>query len=257
MIYLVAFMLIRYVGSFSPDDVVNFLGALVIIQVILLMPPLTYIYESMLARRVTEKEQKRLDPIIKRILFKTGSKIAPRVIVLDSYDPNMAAFNKNTLIVNKVCLKSFNDDELGGLLCHELGHLHYRHSGGVLVHYINSIFVNASLWLMNFVYNILTTMAKLHWLLTLVVWPFIAAMFVMLALPLWLMATIINAGASAAWRNAEYEADGYAHRYGFGNGLISALGKLEAYEKEPEDWWAKVMATHPPMAHRIDRLETS
>ncbi len=257
MIYIVAFFMVRYVYIVSPEDVVNWLGALAIIQVILIMPPLTYIYEQVLGRSVTDKEERRLAPIMRRILDKTGSKITPRVMVLDSYDPNMAAFNKNTLIVNKVCLKTFNDDELAGILCHELGHLQYRHSGNLLVHYINDMFVKVFITVVRVVYQVLSELAGQSWLLSIFVWPLIAGIFIFLVAPVWLAAFIMNVAAAAVSRQGEYQADDYANSHGFGPGLISALTKLEHFEKEPENWWEKVKDTHPPMAHRIDRLETT
>ncbi len=97
------------------------------------MPPLSYIYEAMQVRGPNKREEARLDPLIKRVMKKTGTKIVPRLMMVDSYDPNAAAFNKNTIIINTVCLKSFSEDEMLAIIAHEIGHMHYKHSGNALV----------------------------------------------------------------------------------------------------------------------------
>lgn len=255
MIYLFSVIAILYGSVFYSGNIINIMGLIVIFQVVLLMPPLSYWYETFVARKITKREEDKLKPVLKKVLAKADLNIKPRLLVSDSYDPNMTAFNKDTVIVNKVCLKSFTDDELAGILCHEIGHLKYKHSGSVLVHYINSLAVTFTIRSTYAVLQVLIEGVQRSFILMLLIFPVLLAFGLAIFLPLWAMSWFISIFSSNLWRSREYEADDFAKENGFGVGLIGGLEKLSAYEDEPEGAMEKLLQTHPPIAHRIERLE--
>ena len=61
--------------------------------------------------------------------------------------------------------------------------------------------------------------------------------------------------AMRAARVSEYEADGAAARWGYASALASTYSDLAARQGEPPGRLARLMADHPPLPERIERLE--
>ena len=60
--------------------------------------------------------------------------------------------------------------------------------------------------------------------------------------------------AMRASRVTEYDADAAAASWGYAAPLATALEDLDAHSTEPTGRWAMLMAEHPPLRSRIDRL---
>ena len=57
-------------------------------------------------------------------------------------------------------------------------------------------------------------------------------------------------------RKGEYLADKFAYECGFGREIISALCQLESLVMEDKKRFRELLrSTHPPLSHRIERLE--
>ncbi len=61
--------------------------------------------------------------------------------------------------------------------------------------------------------------------------------------------------AAARQRRYEYEADAAAASIGYSSALLSALSKIGAFETGRTGWERAIVATHPPIALRLEALQ--
>jgi heat shock protein HtpX len=212
------------------------------------------------AQPVTREQLPRVYQIVERILPRMGIPM-PRIYVIPTESPNAFATGRNpshaAVAVTQGILNLLNDEELEGVLAHELGHVKNR---DILTSSIAATLAGA-----------VTLLAHFSGLLGGgrdsrnrgggILMFFLAP----------LAATLIQLAVS---RSREYEADATgAHTTGNPHALASALQKLDAYSRRlpmqasPSTAhlfivaplisgasFANLFATHPPMAKRIERL---
>jgi heat shock protein HtpX len=215
------------------------------------------------AQPVTREQLPRVYQIVERILPRMGIPM-PRIYVIPTESPNAFATGRNpshaAVAVTQGILNLLNDEELEGVLAHELGHVKNR---DILTSSIAATLAGAITLLAHF-----------------------SGMFgggrdsrnrglgggcLLMFFLAPLAATLIQLAVS---RSREYEADATgAHTTGNPYALASALQKLDAYSKRlpmqasPSTAhlfivaplisgasFANLFATHPPMAKRIERL---
>ena len=219
------------------------------------------------AKPVTREELPRAYQVVERLTQKIGIPM-PRMYVIPTESPNAFATGRNpnhaSVAVTQGILNLLNDEELEGVLAHELGHVRNR---DILISSIAATVAGA-----------ITYLAEIaRWgmifggyerdsndrggggfgaLLMLILAP-IAAMMIQLAVS----------------RSREYQADeSGAHYTGNPYALASALAKLDAYSKRlpmqatPSTAHlfivqpflgmnlGSLFSTHPPIAKRIERL---
>ena len=218
------------------------------------------------ARPVDEAQAPRLYAIVRRLATKAGIPMPP-VYVIPSDTPNAFATGRNphhaAVAVTEGIMRILNEDELEGVLAHELAHVANR---DVLISTIAATLAGAITYL--------AYMAQ---------W---AAMFggrrddeegstnpiaaLLLAVLAPVAAMLVQMAVS---RSREYQADASGARLaGRTGGLINALGKLQtANQLAPMDAspatahlfivnplsgqsLMKLFATHPPLEERIARL---
>jgi heat shock protein HtpX len=221
------------------------------------------------AQPVTREQLPRAYAVVERMTQRLGLPM-PKIYVIPTDAPNAFATGRNpkhaSVAVTQGILQLLNDDELEGVLAHELGHVRNR---DILTSSIAATLAGA-----------ITLVARMGWwaemfggfgggggrdrrgggistLLMLILAP-IAAMLIQLAVS----------------RSREYEADAIgAHITGNPYALASALEKLDAYSKRipmpgspstahlfivqpllSRGDFANLFSTHPPIAKRIERL---
>lgn len=219
------------------------------------------------AKPVTREELPRAYQVVERLTQKIGIPM-PKIFVIPSESPNAFATGRNpnhaSVAVTQGILGLLNDEELEGVLAHELGHVRNR---DILISSIAATVAGA-----------ITYLAEIaRWgmifggyerdsdnrggsgfgaLLMLILAP-VAAMLIQLAVS----------------RSREYQADeSGAHYTGNPYALASALAKLDAYSKRlPLQATLStahlfivqpflgmnlggLFSTHPPIARRIERL---
>jgi heat shock protein HtpX len=219
------------------------------------------------AQPVTREQLPRVYQVVERLTQKIGIPM-PKIYVIPTESPNAFATGRNpqhaSVAVTHGILNLLNDEELEGVLAHELGHVNNR---DILISSIAATLAGAITMLAN--------MGKwamifggfggrderergggLAALLMLIVAP-IAAMLIQLAVS----------------RSREYQADASgAHYTGNPYALASALRKLDAYSRQipmvasPSTAHlfiiqpllgvnvGNLFSTHPPIAKRIERL---
>jgi heat shock protein HtpX len=213
------------------------------------------------AQPVTREQLPRLYQTVERITQRTGLPM-PKLYVIPIESPNAFATGRNpqhsSVAVTQGILQLLNDEELEGVLAHELGHVRNR---DILTSSIAATLAGAIVFA-----------ARMGWLfgggsdreergggsslLMLILAPF-AAMLIQLAIS----------------RSREYEADATGAQFtGNPYALASALGKLDEYsrripmEASPSTAHlfivqpmlgfnlGNLFSTHPPIEKRIERL---
>jgi len=219
------------------------------------------------AQPVTREQLPRVYQVVERLTQKIGLPM-PRIYVIPSDSPNAFATGRNpkhaAVAVTQGILNLLTDEELEGVLAHELGHVGNR---DILTSSIAATLAGAI--------TMLASMGR---------WAMIfggvggrddrdrgggpAALFMLIVAPL--AATLIQLAVS---RSREYQADATgAHYTGNPFALASALKKLDAYSRRvpmvasPSSahlfivqpllgvTFSNLFSTHPPIAKRIERL---
>jgi heat shock protein HtpX len=212
------------------------------------------------AQPATREQLPRVYQIVERILPRMGLPM-PKIYVIPTESPNAFATGRNpshaAVAVTQGILNLLNDEELEGVLAHELGHVKNR---DILTSSIAATLAGAVTLLAHFS-GLLgggrDSRNRGGGLLMFFLAP--------------LAATLIQLAVS---RSREYEADATgAHTTGNPYALASALQKLDAYSRRlplqasPSTAhlfivapfisgasFANLFSTHPPMAQRIERL---
>jgi heat shock protein HtpX len=219
------------------------------------------------AQPVTREQLPRVYNIVERLTQKVGLPM-PKIFVIPNDSPNAFATGRNpshaSVAVTEGILNLLTDEELEGVLAHELGHVRNR---DILTSSIAATLAGA-----------ITVLARMAY------WGAlfggmggdreerrgggIGALFMLILAPI--AAMLIQLAVS---RSREYEADHTGAEFtGNPYALASALQKLDAYSKRipmqasPSTAhlfivaplmgmdFASLFSTHPPIAKRIERL---
>jgi heat shock protein HtpX len=219
------------------------------------------------AQPVSREELPRAYQVVERLTQKIGIPM-PKIYVIPTDSPNAFATGRNpshaSVAVTQGILNLLNDEELEGVLAHELGHVNNR---DILIGSVAATVAGAI--------TMLASMGR---------WAMffggmggrddrdrgggLAAIFMLILAPI--AATLIQLAVS---RSREYQADASgAHYTGNPYALASALAKLDAYSRRlpmqatPSTAhlfiiqpmlgmdFGSLFSTHPPIAKRIERL---
>jgi heat shock protein HtpX len=222
------------------------------------------------AQPVSREDLPRVYNIVERLSQKVGLPM-PKVYLIPNDSPNAFATGRNpshaSVAVTHGILQLLNDEELEGVLAHELGHVNNR---DILISSVAATIAGAI--------TMLASMGR---------WAMIfggyerndrdnrggglAALFMLIVAPI--AASLIQLAVS---RSREYQADATgAHFTGNPYALASALQKLDTYSRRlplqatpstahlfiiqpflgvSAGMFANLFSTHPPIAKRIERL---
>ena len=220
------------------------------------------------AQPVLREELPRVYQVVERLTQKIGIPM-PKIYVIPTDSPNAFATGRNpshaSVAVTQGILNLLNDEELEGVLAHELGHVNNR---DILISSVAATVAGAI--------TMLASMGR---------WAMFfggmggrddrdrgggfAAILMLILAPI--AATLIQLAVS---RSREYQADASgAHYTGNPYALASALAKLDAYSRRlpmqatPSTAhlfiiqpllggmsFGNLFSTHPPIAKRIERL---
>jgi heat shock protein HtpX len=214
------------------------------------------------AQAVTREQAPRVYTIVERLTQRTGLPM-PKIFVIPNPSPNAFATGRNpehaSVAVTQGILGLLNDEELEGVLAHELGHVRNR---DILISSVAATIAGA-----------ITLLSRMGF------WfggsrddrdrgGGIGALAMLILAPI--AAMLIQMAVS---RSREYAADETgAHITGNPYALASALAKLDAYSRRVPMQatastahlfiiqpllgmdFASMFSTHPPTAKRIERL---
>jgi len=250
-------------------------GMTIALAFAIIMNGVAYFYSDKIAlassgaRPISREEAPRLYAVMERLAGKANLPM-PKLYLIPQPAPNAFATGRNpthaSVAVTQGLLELMNDEELEGVIAHELSHVR---NYDILTSSIAATIAGAITWIAY----------TGRWAMIFGGWGSggdndregggITALFMLIAAPI--AATLLQLGIS---RQREYQADASgAKMVGYPNGLISALGKLGAYNKRiPMDvppstsslfivaplnarrLFASLFSTHPPLEDRIARL---
>jgi len=250
-------------------------GMMIALAVAVVMNFVSYFFSDKIAlsmyraKPVTREELPRAYQIVERLTQKIGLPM-PKIYVIPTESPNAFATGRNpqhaSVAVTHGILGLLTDEELEGVLAHELGHVNNR---DILISSVAATIAGAI--------TMLASMGR---------WAMIfggmeggdrdrrggggglAALLMLIVAPI--AASLIQLAVS---RSREYQADATgAHFTGNPYALASALQKLDAYSRRVPMMaspstahlfiiqpllginFASLFSTHPPIAKRIERL---
>ncbi|HWY56536.1 MAG TPA: zinc metalloprotease HtpX [Terriglobales bacterium] len=219
------------------------------------------------AQPVTREELPRAYAAVERLTQKIGIPM-PKIYVIPSESPNAFATGRNpqhaSVAVTQGILNLLNDEELEGVLAHELGHVNNRDIliSSVVATIAGAITMLASMGRFAMIFGGMGGNRDENR------GGGLGALFMLILAPI--AASLIQLAVS---RSREYQADATgAHFTGNPYALASALGKLDAYSRRlplqatPSTAhlfiiqpflgmnFGSLFSTHPPIAKRIERL---
>jgi heat shock protein HtpX len=218
------------------------------------------------AQPVTREQLPRAYEIVERLTQKIGIPM-PKIYVIPTESPNAFATGRNpshaSVAVTHGILGLLNDEELEGVLAHELGHVNNR---DILISSVAATIAGAI--------TMLASMGRFAMIFGGMGGDRdrrgggLSALFMLIVAPI--AASLIQLAVS---RSREYQADATgAHFTGNPYALASALQKLDAYSRRmpmqatPSTAhlfiiqpllgmnFGNLFSTHPPIAKRIERL---
>ena len=199
-----------------------------------------------------EKFQEALEPVIERAGLE-GKQF--NLYVNPDNSLNAFAIGDDNIVINKPLLDYFPEDEVTGILAHEMGHLQKGHTKGLLVMWGMSMGNRIFFWCYALIMN----------LVRLLLWvPFLG---LILGLVFSLMNIILQVGNLLlnypltlfnrfCSRQHEYEADNYACELGLGQNLCNGLYRLEQYTQQQSlGFFARILSDHPGTPERLARID--
>ena len=170
----------------------------------------------------------------------------------DNY--NAWAIGGNHITVTERLLNEFSEEEIKGILAHEVGHLQNGHSRFGLLRYGMEWFSG----IIVYVYSVVTLLlAFFRWIPVLGIFIGIVNFFILiqyyflkifLQIPLWFFTQFGS-------RRNEYAADEYACGLGLGMELAVGLVHLEhIFHSGRRDWFSRLFDDHPDIPSRLERI---
>ena len=241
----------------------------IIVAIGLFLPPFSWIAHAMQGeRKPTAEESAYLEPLFEKLCSYSGVKRDSLTVRMrNDEDINAFASGINHITIYTGALRALSEDQLVGVLAHELGHLRNRDTIYLTITYamdrLGQLILNLVI-LLNGALNILALIPIVNIvirIIQIVLLVMIAAVEYVLRLPKWITYYFDS-------RRREYAADAYAVSIGLGrelrDGLVSLglateqIGMLETgelYDRESTGFFSRLFITHPKMIKRIQRID--
>ncbi len=214
------------------------------------------------AKEIKRKDiQIRLIPLLE-VVYDRAKERTPymvkfiRLKIIYDQSPNAFAIGRRTICVTEGLLK-LSDDEIMGILAHEIGHLAYGHTTIQLLIGGGNLFISGCLciiriscWVITgFLSLIAGAVTRSFWIGT-----FTAILSSVSVGMIWLWTKFCMIFLMWSMRQNEYIADEYAYRIGFGNELAYVLDNSLC--SNPNNGLLKALySTHPSTDDRIARMQ--
>jgi len=212
----------------------------------------------------TEQERKYLLPLFEEVLedareVHSSLNKGIKIYIIDAMYVNAFAIGRKTVSVTRGALNTFSQEQLKGLIAHELGHMTYGHTKAMLLTTIGNLLFTLIVLILRIIVNIADGITDIVMQINVagMVFKFISLVTkIMFEASVFLFMNLGELILSFNSRVNEYEADKFAYKIGYGKQLTSAMyilqkismgGKVKLTER--------LKASHPHIAKRIGRLE--
>lgn len=209
------------------------------------------------SRNPLKSEKDKVTVLLQEVLTKVNSKFPykPQIFIKDEIQPNASAYGKKSLIIGKVLLNNYSDDEIKAVLYHEISHLINKEGLIILVIFWINMPMQIIMWIYQ-KYAIISlrisksfnkSLFNIITLIPLIIFsPIIALNFI--------GKVLLNITFMIILRMFEYASDKFVVNYGYRDALISFLEKQLLLEQD-KSIIDKIVANHPSIVNRIARLE--
>ena len=167
--------------------------------------------------------------------------------------PNAWAIGATTVAISKGLMAEADDDEIQGVMAHELGHITLGHTLWATLTYASGQIGYGILMFYVFITKVCSVLSYIPFL-GFIMAPIIWAIAFFLKLFEWIVSIPFSLGMMFGSRRNEYAADKFAAQIGYGAGLHSFLWRVVARYEKKEGFWGKLNSTHPRIEKRLARL---
>lgn len=213
------------------------------------------------ARRPTVAESERIEPLWNEILRISDVPDGHYVVrVLPSDDLNAYACGGHLVVVTSFALDELTDDELQGVLAHEVSHHLGLHTVAITIGHWLSTPVVALARVGVFLEHVAIAARDSFGRDSAVIDRITNFVALVVRGVSWVFTSAIRAGTALGnlvGHGSEFDADRRAVRMGFGRQLASALRRVLAAGQAPRPvgWRARLAASHPSARLRVARIE--
>lgn len=208
----------------------------------------------------TKREREYLHPIFQEVYQEIAQhrhklpKI--EICIIDSLTVNAIALGRHTIAVTRGAVETFSEEELKGILAHEIAHIDFGHTKKVLLNTVGNGIFSVFVIIMKGFLTLMDLFIVREQSINKAIRFFIAFVRMLILICLFLFVFLGNAILSLNSRNHEYIADQFAFRAGYGEELTEALYLLQKMSLgENMKLVEKIQASHPPISKRIRKLE--
>jgi len=203
------------------------------------------------------EEEARLQGCLQEVLKSASCEKKFCLRIVEEKEEKVISFGHDTIAISASLLNELTDEELKGVMAHELGHLIGRDT------MVSWAFATADrfpliLSRIRLLLTLLVLLPVIYFIVGLfsntlifpigAAWMFMVSSLILHVLFSWLHLLLL--------RRREYQQDAFAHRLGYGRGLRDALVKLaQARRQQVNAWLTLLYGKTPVIYHRIRRLE--
>lgn len=206
----------------------------------------------------TNQEKEYLHPIFKEVYEDIKSQIpalpSMKLHIIDNMSVNAMAIGRHCIAVTQGAIDTFTEDELKGVLAHEMSHIYHGDTSAVIINIVGNGVVTANVLILKLILKGFEYFARLipdkpmQKIVGLIQYAVEIYVFILL-----LVGTFI---LSIDRRKKEFKADKFAFETGYGKELIEALYVLQKVSLEQKfNLITKMKASHPRVSKSIEQLE--
>jgi len=212
----------------------------------------------------TKREREYLLPIFEEV-YDSAKEVIPtinkgiKIYIMDAMHVNAFAIGRQTVAVTKGALETFTEDELKGILAHELGHMHYGHTKALLLSVIGNFFFSIIVWFFKLVLYVFQIISNIVAQFNVIGFGFVFFTFIMrliVNISEFIFIHLSQVILALSSRKSELQADKYAYDIGYGTELIFSMYLLQKITMNAKmGLLDRAKSTHPHLAYRIQKLE--
>jgi len=206
----------------------------------------------------TRREKEYLNPLFEEVYMDVKEQHSNlpklRIHIIDTLTVNAIAIGRKTIAVTQGAIETFNQEELKGVIAHEMSHIYYGDTKATIINTIgNGIFTLFTIIIKLILKGMEYIAMKYESVVLQAVFRFIRFIFeIFLFFMCWIGSFILALNS----RGNEFKADKFAFEAGYEVQLIEALYLIQKMNLGAKaKLVTRMMASHPRVSKRIEKLE--